>query len=112
MANSIFEIPLKVGVPQSFNSTLGGHRYSITIQYRDDPMGGWVIDIYDADTQAPVLTGIPMVTGVNLLEQYAYLGFGGGLWVQTSHHEALNPDNVPTFENLGRDGLLYWVTVP
>ena len=53
-----------------------------------------------------LVSGIPLVTGVNLLEQYAHLGFGGGLYVQTTS----NPDEVPTFTNLGVDGLLYWVT--
>lgn len=109
--STILEIPLEIGVPQSFTVTLAGKRYLAKLQYRDDPMGGWVLDLYDAGTNAAILTGIPLVTGVDLLEQYAYLRFNGGLWVQTSHNQEINPDTVPTFENLGREGLLYWVTL-
>jgi hypothetical protein len=65
--------------------------------------GSWVLDIAD-DIGNPILSGIPLVTGANLLSQYGYLGFGGGLYVMTTS----DPDAVPTFENLGDDGLLYW----
>jgi hypothetical protein len=41
--------------------------------------------------------GVPLVTGVDLLAQYAYLGFIGSLVVQTDH----DPDATPTYENLG-----------
>ena len=98
-------IPLQVGVPQSFTATLSGVTYRFTLQYRNDPAGGWVLDISDSAGN-PLVFGIPLVTGANLLAQYAYLGFTGGLWVQTSS----DPDAVPTFSNLGDDGLLYWVT--
>lgn len=36
-------------------------------------MGGWFMDIAD-DNENPILMGIPLVTGSNLLEQFAYLG--------------------------------------
>jgi len=51
---------------------------------------------------------VPLVTGANLLKKYAYLGFVGALWVQTLD----NPDAVPTFQNLGSDGQLFYVTNP
>lgn len=106
---SIFQIPLQTGVPQTFQITLDGNAYQLTLLYRDDPggEGGWTIDIADTFGNA-ILQGIPVVTGANLLEQYAYLGFVGGLWAQTTS----DPDAVPTFENLGADGQLYWVTSP
>ena len=101
----IYEIPLQVGTPQTFSAQLGGVSYRLTLQYRNDPAGGWVLDIASANA-VPILSGIPLVTGHNLLGQYQYLGFGGGLYVQTTS----DPDAVPTFSNLGDDGLLYWVT--
>jgi hypothetical protein len=106
---SYFNIPLQVGTPQTFTIALSGVTYTFTLQYRNDPggTGGWVLDIADASGN-PLVQGIPLVTGTNLLEQYAYLGFGGGLYVQN----ASNPDAVPTFEDLGSDSLLYWVTEP
>jgi hypothetical protein len=101
---SIFNIPLKVGTPQTFQIALGGVPYQLTLRYRNVDQGGWTLDI-DDDAGNAVLHGIPLVTGVNLLAQYGYLGLGGGLYVQTTS----DPDAVPTFENLGDDGLLYWV---
>ena len=103
--STIYEIPLQVGTPQSFSITLGGVQYRLTLQYRNDPAAGWTLDIADS-TGDPIISGIPLVTGADLLAQYAYLGFGGRLRVQTTS----DPDAVPTFTNLGDDGLLYWVT--
>jgi hypothetical protein len=103
--STIFEVPLQVGTPQTLTITLGGIQYELTLIYRNVNEGGWFLDIAD-QTGTPILQGIPLVTGVNLLEQYDYLEFGGQLWVQTSS----DPDAVPTFENIGEDGLLYWVT--
>ena len=97
------------GMPQTFQITLSGTVYTLTVQYRNDPggMGGWVLDIADSSGN-DIVTGIPLVTGANLLAQYAYLGFIGGLYVQTGS----DPDAVPTFANLGGDAQLYYVTDP
>lgn len=107
IAVSILKIPLKVGVPQTFQITLGGIPYQLTLRYRNTDQGGWTVDI-DDDAGNFILHGVPLVTGANLLAQYGYLHLGGGLFVQTTS----NPDAVPTFENIGDDGLLYWVTNP
>ena len=102
---SYFKLSLEVGTPQQFSITLGQVEYQLTLIYRDTDQGGWFLDI--ADTAGnPILQGIPLVTGADLLAQYEYLNFGGRLWVQTLS----DPDAVPTFGNLGDDGLLYWVT--
>ena len=98
-----FEIPL-TPEPQTFAITLASTQYWMTLQYRDAPGGGWVLDIADSANK-PILSGIPLVTGADLLEQYGYLNFGGELWVQTD----LDPAAVPTFENLGTGSHLYFV---
>lgn len=103
---TIFSLPLQAQ-PQSFNVTLSGVTYTLTFQYRNVQDGGWTLNIGDANNN-PIVQGIPLVTGANLLAQYAYLGFVGALWVQTQS----DPDAVPTFENLGTDGLVYYVTNP
>jgi hypothetical protein len=102
---SIFKISMQVGTPQTFQITLGQVDYKLTLQYRNCDQGGWTLDISDTIGN-PLLLGVPLVTGADLLAQYPHLGFGGKLWVQTLS----DPDAVPTFENLGADGLLYWVT--
>lgn len=101
---TIFQLPLQ-NTAQSFTITLSGSIYTLTLQYRNIDQGGWILDIGDA-TNTPILQGVPLVTGVNLLAKYAYLGFIGGLYVQTTS----SPDAVPTFTNIGIDGQLYYVT--
>lgn len=103
---SFFQVPLQAQ-PQVFTINLSGVTYTLTLRYRNTTQGGWVLDIADSSNK-PILQGVPLVTGANLLAQYAYLGFVGALWVQTAD----DPDAVPTFSNLGTDGLLYYVTNP
>lgn len=102
---SYYRIPLKVGTPQYFEATLGGVAYRLTLKYRNVEQGGWCLDIADANGTS-IIAGLPLVTGADLLAQHKHLGIGGRLWVQTLS----DPDAVPTFENLGDDGVLYWVT--
>lgn len=99
-----FEIPLSP-TPQTFKVSLSQVEYTMTLLYRDAPMGGWVLDIATA-TGSPIISGIPMVTGADLLAQYSYLGISGSLSVFTDHD--LNA--VPTFENLGVSSHLVFST--
>ncbi|MGO4412493.1 hypothetical protein AB4Z27_06015 [Cupriavidus sp. KB_39] len=101
---TFYEIPLSPD-PQRFTVTLSGVDYRMTVQYRDAGGAGWVLDIADA-TKQPIVSGIPLATGVNLLGQYAHLGFVGRLWVQGADE----PDDVPTFEDLGIGSHVFWVT--
>jgi hypothetical protein len=98
-----FEIPL-TPAPQTFLVSLVGAQYTFTLQWRDTMNGGWVLDIADASGKA-IVSGIPLVTGVNLLAQYAYLGLNFELWVQTDAADA-----PPTYTNLGITSHLYAVT--
>lgn len=99
-----FEITLE-SKPQRFSISLAGKQYSMRLRWRAAVNGGWVLDI-STQEGAPIVEGIPLVTGANLLEQYPHLGFAGRLWVQTSD----NPDAPPTFNNLGSASKLYFVT--
>lgn len=100
--SSTFEIPL-TAAPQTFNVSLVGVQYQFTLQWRDATNGGWVLDIADASSN-PIVSGIPLVTGVNLLAQYAYLRLNFELWVQTDAADA-----PPTYTNLGTTSHLYAV---
>lgn len=97
---AVYEIPL-TPAPQTFGITLGGIDYRLTLLYRD----GWTVDIADGGGN-PLVGGIPLVTGADLLEQFRHLGFQGGLFVQG----AAGPDALPTFEDLGFGSKVYWVT--
>ena len=77
----------------------------LTLRYCNINEGGWVLDILDAANN-PLVTGIPLVTGTDLLAQFQYLNFKGKLVVQT----LTSPDDVPTFDNLGDTAKLFWVT--
>jgi hypothetical protein len=85
-------------------------RYQLTFVYRDTAIAGgcgWTVDV--ADTfGAPVLCGVPLITGSNLLGQYQYLDFLGGLLVLTDGFMDGGP--VPGFYDLGSSSNVYWVT--
>lgn len=98
-----FEIPLSPN-PQTFNIALAGVTYGFLVRW-NWVSACWMIDISDA-TGNLLVGGIPMVTGVDLVGQYAYIGFGFKLVAQTDNA----PDVVPTFDDLGITGHLYAIT--
>lgn len=97
-----YEIPL-ANDPQTLQIPLGGIVYTLTVQF-NSIAGSWTLDIADAQ-RVPIVSGIPMVTGVDLLEQYAYLGIGGRLEVQSDGDVTA----VPQFNDLGVTGRLFFV---
>lgn len=101
---SVYEIPLTAGA-QRFFVTLAGVQYQFSLYWRDAENGGWILDIADTGGNA-IVSGIPLVTGADLLAQYGYLGIKGTLQVQTDG----TPDAVPTYSNLGTASHLYFVT--
>jgi hypothetical protein len=100
MGVAVFEVPLN-GQPQTLQITLGSVAYQLTVQWRNAT--GWVLDIATV-TGTPILQGVPLVTGSDLLAQYRYLGLGGSLFVSTD----ADPDAVPTYTNLGTASHLYF----
>jgi hypothetical protein len=100
MSTAIFEVPLN-GQPQTLQITLSNIVYQLTVQWRNS--AGWVLDIA-TQTGVPIIHGIPLVTGADLLAQYRYLGILGSLVVSTD----ANPDAVPTYANLGTASHLYF----
>jgi hypothetical protein len=98
-----YEIPLSAE-PQTFNIPIGGATYGFRVQW-NVANASWVIDISDASGN-PIVSGIPMVTGADLLQQFGYLGFNFQLVAQTDN----SPDAVPAFDNLGTTAHLYAIT--
>lgn len=90
------EIPIGP-IPLRFNIVLNGREYVMRTQYRDAEEAGWLLDIDNAATGEPLVHGIPLVVGEDLLEQYAYLDFGFGLYVATDKPL----DEPPAFDDLG-----------
>ncbi len=97
-----YEIPL-VANPQNFSIALGGVSYNLNV-YWNVAGSVWCLDIADS-LNNKILSGIPLVTGTDLLAPYAYLNFGGKLIAQTDQ-DLTAP---PTFDNLGTAGHLYFV---
>ena len=62
------------------------------------------MDIASPDNGEPIVSGIPIVTGVDLLEPYDHLKIGGGLicWSGSS-------DAAPTYKNLGVENSLLFL---
>lgn len=100
-----FLIPL-VNTPQAFEIALAGVNYKLTCKWNDAEQGGWVLDIADADTAVPIVANIPLITGADCLDGLAYLGINGQLIVFTDGDDTA----VPTFENLGVESNLYFLT--
>lgn len=103
MTRSAYEIPLRP-TPQTLTMALGGVDRRLTVTWREAPEAGWILDIADT-TGAPIVSGLPLVTGADLLAQHQHLGLGAQLWVATDG----DPDAVPTFDNLGTAARLYLV---
>lgn len=103
-------VPL-VPQAQQLQITLGTTVYNLLLQW-NVPNACWMMDILDQDN-VPIIAGLPLVTGADLLSPFEYLEIGGSfdagqLQVQTTS----DTFRVPTFDNLGTDGNLYWVTEP
>lgn len=97
------EIPFG-NVAQTFTITLGANEYRITQRYCEAAQA-WFCDIAQSTGEA-LLSGLMLVTGADLLSQFAYLGIAGRVEVQSDG----DVDAVPTFDNLGGMGHAYFVT--
>lgn len=102
MATNAFQIPLQPN-PQILQVILAGVPYQLTVKWNDANQA-WTLDIADVNRN-PIISGIPIVTGRDLLAPYGYLNFGGQLIAQTTN----DTDAVPTLANLGSTGNLYFV---
>ena len=100
---AVYEVPLSP-TPQTFQISLAGTTYTLTVKWNAQN-ASWMLDIADINSNA-IVSGIPIITGADLLAQYEYLNIGGGLQAQTDN----DTDAVPTLDNLGINGHLYFIT--
>ena len=98
-----YEIPLKPN-SQSFAIALAGVTYNLTLIW-NSILVSWVLDIADVNKN-PILQGIPLVTGTDLLAPFSYLNFGGTLTCSTDN----NADAIPTYNDLGSTSHLIFTT--
>lgn len=97
-----YEIPLTAEA-QKFTITLGGTDRQLRV-YWNKWSENWCLDINQTDG-TPILQGLPIITGADLLGQHRHLELGGSIVAQTD----FDLDAVPTFTNLGTLGRLYFI---
>ena len=101
--SSPLELPLTAAA-QTFSTSVAGQEYTFQITWNTTNVC-WMINILDTSGNK-ILSGVPMVTGVDLLEQFEYLNFGFQMYAQTDN----DTNAVPTFENMGTTSHLYVVS--
>lgn len=79
--------------------------YTLTVKW-NDIMQFWFLDVGDIDN-SPIVCGIPMVTGADLLGPYAYLDIGCQFFVYNGTNPDLPPTQNGTNSDLGVDCNLY-----
>lgn len=100
-----YRIPVS-SIPQTFNIFLAIKEYRVTIRWNAAPEGGWFLDFATPDKGEPILSGVPIVTGVDILGPYEYLNFGGHIICYSDLS-----DTAPTLENFGEENELLFVVM-
>lgn len=102
---SISEIPLQPRA-QRLKIEMNGIEYILRFRW-NGVSNCWIMDIADS-SNVPLVNGIPLITGANLLDQFNYLRIGNG--VKMLVYTFGDPDGVPTYTSLGDTSRLYFVT--
>lgn len=100
---AIYKIPLNGG-QEKFKVRFDGVQYYCTL-YWNYYEQNWFISFYLAEDNTPLMLSMPLVTGVDLLRQFRYLGLTGKLVVYTNGGSF----ETPTYENIGTESNLYFV---
>lgn len=102
---SWFEVPTNP-FNQYLSTSLAGVTYYILLQW-NPASECWIMQIQDQN-QNVLASGVPLITGADLLAQLDYLGIGGGMIVQSDN----DPQEVPNYSSLGSTGHLYFGVPP
>jgi hypothetical protein len=100
---NIYELPFDAR-QQIVTISLIGMQYRMRLAW-NIPANCWVLDIRNAD-DTPFLSGVPIVTGADLLAQFGYLGIRGQMLALTDYTRG---DLPPNFDNLGTTGHVYFL---
>jgi hypothetical protein len=109
MATTV-EILTQPGPPFRERVTINDLTYTIRFSW-NNRANCWSMEFWDAGNSFRVLCGVALVTGADLLEQFAYLPLGAhAILTAMTIGPALSPDTMPNATNLGIDGHLYLTT--
>lgn len=97
--STAFQIPLATGA-QAFSAQLGGTTYRLRIWWGDSDEPAWYLDVA-TDADVPLVRGVPLLPGADLLSQHRHLGVAGELYVVA--------DGPITYDSLGSSTRLYFV---
>lgn len=103
----ISQIPLSTEAHQIFQTTIPGDSSNLTLSFTLDwnaMAGYWVLGIYDPTSGDAILTNVPLLPGYDLLAQYAYLGLGSAVLVNSGDQSITVPDE----SNLSTNFALTW----
>lgn len=100
---NIYKIPLD-GVNQIFDIDLAGTAYKMRL-YFNSAMDCWIFDLMDNDGNN-ITQHQPLISGVNILDQYAYLNIKGIFVVYTEG----DANAIPNEDDLGDISNLYFIT--
>ncbi len=100
---TVYSIPLYSGA-QQFQVSLENRTIQIRLIWREAEGGGWFMDLSETDG-TPILAGLPLRCGYNLLEQYQYLGLGKMMCLIDG-----DDSHEPTYEDMGSTLKLYWTS--
>lgn len=101
--STVYEIPL-IAKAQTFKISLAGVYYWLTVKF-NSYSSNWNISIADVN-KVVLLDNIPLLSGVNLLEQFKHFNIGGTLICKTDNAVDANP----TYNNLGGLSHVYFIT--
>lgn len=90
-------IPLLAGQPQFVTVPISGLDYRLGFAWIDAPQGGWVLSIERDADGAALLSGVPLITGADILAPHRHLGIGAEFYLTTTG----DADAVATFDGLG-----------
>lgn len=87
---------------EKFQIILSGLQYVLNFRWNKFS-AAWILDVDDAN-ENPLVAGVPVITGADLLAQLEYLGIGGQLIAQSDGIT----DAVPSATSFGVTGHLYY----
>lgn len=103
----MYIVPLTTSPNQSFTCTIPIDSKSITFNFflrYNTQAKYWIMELYDNKMNA-IIVSVPLICGLNILDQYSYLNIGSAYVCKT---DTTLVSDKPDDTNLGTTFLLVW----